>query len=85
MKTEEAYHLKTYADRVIEETREWGLSQELETHLTYFCDKLASFIDFMPKGTYVFVDEVQKVINKGDKTVKQYREDDTYYQLKYKY
>ena len=36
MKTEEAYHLKTYVDRVVEETREWGLSQELETHLTYF-------------------------------------------------
>ena len=68
MKTEEAYHLKTYADRVVEETREWGLSQELETNLTYFCDKLGSFIDFMPKGTYVFIDEVQKVINKGEVT-----------------
>ena len=68
MKTEEAYHLKTYADRVVEETREWGLSQELETNLTYFCDKLGSFIDFMPKGTYVFVDEIQKVISKGEVT-----------------
>ncbi|SCY30120.1 transcription-repair coupling factor [Pseudobutyrivibrio sp. AR14] len=68
MKTEEAYHLKTYVDRVVEETREWGLSQELETNLTYFCDKLGSFIDFMPKGTYVFVDEIQKVISKGEVT-----------------
>ncbi|MCR4693757.1 MAG: transcription-repair coupling factor [Pseudobutyrivibrio sp.] len=68
MKTEEAYHLKSYVDRVVEETREWGLSQELETHLTYFCDKLGSILDFMPKSTYVFVDEVQKVIAKGQVT-----------------
>ncbi len=74
MKTEEAYHLKTYADRVVEETREWGLSQELETNLTYFCDKLASFIDFMPKGTYVFIDEVQKVIAKGEVTETEFSE-----------
>ncbi len=68
MKTEEAYHLKTYVDRVVEETREWGLSQELETHLTYFCDKLGSLLDFLPDSTYVFIDEVQKVINKGQVT-----------------
>ena len=65
MKTEEAFHLKSYVDRVVEETREWGLSQELEPHLTYFCDKLASIIDFLPANTYVFVDEVQKIIQKG--------------------
>jgi len=68
MKTEEAYRLKTYADRVVEETREWGLSQELETNLTYFCDDLGSIIDFMPKDTYIFIDEIQKVINKGEVT-----------------
>ncbi|MCF0130972.1 MAG: transcription-repair coupling factor [Pseudobutyrivibrio sp.] len=68
MKTEEAYRLKTYTERVIETTREWGLSQELEPHLTYFVDELHSLIDFMPKGTYVFIDEIQKVLSKGKTT-----------------
>ena len=68
MKTEEAYHLKTYTERVIETTREWGLSQELEPHLTYFEDNLHSFVDFMPKDALVFVDEIQKVIAKGKAT-----------------
>ncbi len=72
MKTEEAYHLKTYADRVVEETREWGLSQELETNLTYFCDNLGSLIDFLPRDAYVFVDEIQKVISKGEITSEEF-------------
>ena len=68
MQTEEAFHLKSYVDSVIEKTREWGLSQELETHLTYFCQKLGSFIDFMDKDTYVFIDEPSKVADKAEVT-----------------
>ena len=74
MKTEEAYRLKTYVDRVVEETREWGLSQEVETNLNYFCENLQSLIDFMPKGTYLFIDEVQKIIAKGEATELEFSE-----------
>ena len=74
MKTEEAYHLKSYVDKVVEETREWGLSQELETHLTYFCNEVHSLIDFLPKNAYVFVDEIQKVILKGETTEKEFED-----------
>ena len=74
MKTEEAYRLKTYVDRVIEETRAWGLSQEVETNLNYFCDDLTSFIDFLPKSTYLFIDEVQKVIGKAESTEVEFAE-----------
>ena len=74
MKTEEAYRLKTYVDRVIEETRAWGLSQEVETNLNYFCEDLASFIDFMPKNTYLFLDEVQKLIVKAESTEVEFAE-----------
>src|SRR5699024_2929690 len=49
MKTEEAYRLKSMVEQVVEETREWGLSQELETHLTYFCRETYSLLDLMPK------------------------------------
>ena len=72
MKTEEAFHLKSYVDRVIEETEGWGLSQELETHLTYFYDETHSLVDFLPKNAYIFVDEVQKVIAKGEITAKEF-------------
>ena len=72
MLTEQAYRLKSNVDKLVEETRNWGLSQALETHLPYFCEKLCSFIDFMPKDTYVFVDEIQKVILKGKETEKEF-------------
>lgn len=74
MKTEEAYHLKSYVDGLVEETREWGLSQALETHLTYFCDDLASLTDFMPKDTYVFVDEITRMIDKAKSTEAEFKE-----------
>lgn len=65
MKTEEAYNLKEYAHRIVEETKEWGLSQELETHLTYFCEDTGSFIDYLPDNAYIFINEINKVAAKG--------------------
>lgn len=65
MKTEEAYRLKTMVEQVVEETREWGLGQELETHLTYFCKETFSLPDYLPKETCVFLDEIGHLEEKG--------------------
>ena len=64
-KTEEAHRLKTMVDRVVEETREWGLSQDLETHLTYFCQETYSLLDYLPKETVVFLDEAARLTEKA--------------------
>ena len=74
MKTEEAYRLKSMVEQVVEETREWGLSQELETHLTYFCRETYSLLDLMPKDTLVFLDEESRLEERAKVVAREFSE-----------
>lgn len=64
-KTEEAHRLKAMVEQIAEETREWGLSQALETHLTYFCRQSYSLLDYLSEDTCVFLDEPARLMEKG--------------------
>ena len=74
MKTEEAHRLKSMVEQVVEETREWGLSQELETHLTYFCRETYSLLDLMPKDTLVFLDEESRLEERAKVVAREFSE-----------
>ena len=64
MKTEEAHRVKVNAARLIEETREWGMSGNLETHINYFVDEPVSLISYFPEDTLIVYDELNHVSQK---------------------
>ena len=57
MKTEAAYRLKSSYEELAESIREgWGIS-EAENHLPYFCEEVCGLLDYLEKGTFVYLDE----------------------------
>ena len=64
-KTEEAHRIKSSIDQIVEETREWGMGQDIETHLTYFCDKTVCILDYFPDDTCLFLDELNRIHEQG--------------------
>ncbi len=65
MKTEEAHRILSNTQQMIEETREWGMSQDIETHLPYFCEETVSILDYFPKDTCLFLDEIGRLEEQG--------------------
>ncbi|MDO5147009.1 MAG: transcription-repair coupling factor [Eubacteriales bacterium] len=49
-----------------EELRAFGTASGKETLLPYFYDKAASFLEYLPKDTILFVDEPHRVEEKGE-------------------
>ncbi len=68
MKTEEAYHLKSQTEEIIEQLESGWIRQELETHLLYFVEETHSLLDYFPEDTIVFLDELSHMDEKA-KTV----------------
>ena len=74
METEKAFRLKSYVDRVIEETRNWGVTQSLEAFLPYFYSDTSTLADYLPKGTCVLIDEPGKCINQAQHMLAEFSE-----------
>ncbi len=66
MKTEEAYHLKTMTDELLENLENGWSGQNLETQLLYFCDETASLLDYLPKDTVLFLDQISHLSEKAE-------------------
>lgn len=61
MKTEEAHRVQTMASTLIDQTREWGISSGLETHLTYFLNETVGLLSYFPQDTLVIYDEMTHI------------------------
>ncbi len=58
MKTEEAHRVKYTTEELVTQTREWGISQGLETHLRYFVEEPESLLSYFPEDALIFLDEI---------------------------
>ncbi len=66
MQTEEAHHIKTSVEMMLEEVEELGMSANLDFYLPYFIEEVVSLLDYFdPKNTIVFLDELARVAEKG--------------------
>nr|MCR5354507.1 transcription-repair coupling factor [Lachnospiraceae bacterium] len=61
MKTEEAHRVQTMASTFVDQTREWGISSGLETHLTYFLNETVGLLSYFPQDTLVIYDEMTHI------------------------
>ena len=61
MKTEEAHRVQTMASTLVDQTREWGISSGLETHLTYFLNETVGLLSYFPQDTLVIYDEMTHI------------------------
>ena len=75
MKTEEAYRIKSTAERIAEETMEYGISAGLDAYLSYFCEDRVSLLDYFDKKeTVLFMDETIRTIERGASTETEFSE-----------
>ena len=75
MKTEEAYRVKTATEGFIEELTEGGGSVDADVYLSYFTDRTVSLLSYFEKeDTVVFLDELQRCVEKGNVTEKEFSE-----------
>ncbi len=65
-KTEEAARIKNTTDQLIEQMKEGWISQDIETHLTYFCEKTVSLLDYAGKDALVILDETRRLHEAAD-------------------
>ena len=73
MLTEEAYRLKSLVGEFTEELEESGESGGLSAFAGYFYENMVSLLDFFdPKKTLVFLDEPQRLSEKGDAVEKEF-------------
>lgn len=75
MKTEEAYHLKTAVEGVLEAIREDLADANIDMYLNYFFEETVSLLDYFdPKETILFVDEPVRFVEKGRVVEKEFQE-----------
>ncbi len=65
MKTEQAHRIYSSITQLCEETREWGYSSALETHLNYFVQEAQSLLAYFPEDTVVILDEIPHLTERG--------------------
>ncbi len=65
-KTEEAARIKNMADQLTGQIREGWINQDIETHLTYFCKKTQSLLDYVGKDALVILDETHRLHEAAD-------------------
>ena len=61
MRTEEAFRLKSGFEEKKEALMEGIFMQEAESLLPYFCDHTESLLDYLPKDTCVFYDDIARI------------------------
>lgn len=77
MKTEEAFRLKTAVDEVKEQLVEFlGLGTKgIDSFIKYFYDEVVSFLDYFDRDeTIIFLDEPNRIIEKGETVENEFRE-----------
>lgn len=75
MKTEEAYRVKSAAEQIAEEAGELGISAGLDAYLSYFCGERVSLLDYFdPENTLIFLDEINRGIERGASTETEFSE-----------
>lgn len=77
MKTEEAFRLKTAVDEVKEQLVEFlGLGTKgIDSFIKYFYDEVVLFLDYFDRDeTIIFLDEPNRIIEKGETVENEFRE-----------
>lgn len=77
MKTEEAFRLKTAVDEVKEQLVEFlGLGTKgIDSFIKYFYDEVVSLLDYFDRDeTIIFLDEPNRIIEKGETVENEFRE-----------
>lgn len=79
MRNEEAHRIKTIINELCEELREGFEVSNLDGYIRYFCKDTASFLDYVKDagkngGLAVFLDEPQRLQEKGDTVETEFRE-----------
>lgn len=77
MKTEEAFRLKSAVDEIREQLVEFsGLGTKgIDSFIKYFYDDVVSFLDYFDKAeTVIFLDEPNRIIEKGETVENEFRE-----------
>ena len=75
MRTEEAHRISTLVKNLREEIEELPGAAPLESFVPYFHNETVSFLDYFPKDrTVVFLDEPNRLLEKGQSVEKEFRE-----------
>lgn len=77
MKTEEAYRIKTSVEEVKEQLMELGGlgTKGIDSYIKYFYEDAATFLDYFDKdNTVIFLDEPNRILEKGEAIENEYRE-----------
>jgi transcription-repair coupling factor (superfamily II helicase) len=77
MKTEEAYRIKTSVEEMKEQLTEFGGlgTKGIDSYIKYFYEDAATFLDYFDKDeTVIFLDEPNRILEKGEAIENEFRE-----------